>query len=256
MEFQGLKQLRKHVPDLRSPGRCALIGLIAITIIGLETAFFLAADHYWPSWTLDGQVIMITLAFLVIGQFFWRKKQYQERYKKRAYRNAFARYALPGLAMMMAAVAHVAYMPGPAIPVQWWTPGITLIGVYFIIVGIALWARAIWAFGADNLAMLYVYFPEEGRMVQSTIYGLIRHPTYAAVVRIAFGLALLNGNWFAITFALLVPLGLTGWLRLVEEKELIERFGQIYAEYRRKVPAFWPRVGNWGKFMKCLLSGK
>ena len=39
------------------------------------------------------------------------------------------------------------------------------------------------------------------------------------------GLALLNGNANAIAFAILVPLGFIGWTRLVEEKELIERFG-------------------------------
>jgi protein-S-isoprenylcysteine O-methyltransferase Ste14 len=42
-------------------------------------------------------------------------------------------------------------------------------------------------------------------------------------------------------------------VRLVEEKELLERFPQ-YAEYRRKVPAFW----TWqvGKFWRFLVSGR
>lgn len=256
MNFPGLDQLRAHVPDLRSPTRTILIGGIIILIITLETLFFLTADRLWPFWTLDGQVIIVALAFLLISQFFRRKREYQERYQDMAYRNAFGRFVLTGLPMMLGVVAHVTYMPGPAIPVNWWTPGVITLGWCFVVVGAVLWGRAIFIFGADNLAMLYVYFPEEGRMVQSSIYSLIRHPLYAALIHLGIGLALLNGNWFAVTFALFMPLGLTGWLRLVEEKELLERFGEGYTDYRRKVPAFWPRLRDVGKFLRFLITGQ
>jgi protein-S-isoprenylcysteine O-methyltransferase Ste14 len=53
-----------------------------------------------------------------------------------------------------------------------------------------------------------------------------------------------------------MPVGLTLWLRLVEEPELIERFGQGYATYRRNVPAFWPKPRDAGKFLRFLISGR
>jgi protein-S-isoprenylcysteine O-methyltransferase Ste14 len=68
-------------------------------------------------------------------------------------------------------------------------------------------------------------------------------------------LALLNGTWFALTCVLIFMLGLWGWVRLVEEKELLERFGPSYAEYRRRVPAFWPRPRDLGRFFKFLITG-
>ena len=107
----------------------------------------------------------------------------------------------------------------------------------------------------DNLTLLYVYYPEEGRIVDSSIYSILRHPIYASAIRVWMGLALLNGNANSIIFSIFVPLGLAGWIRLVEEKELIERFGQSYADYRKRIPAFWPRLRDLGKFFKFLLTG-
>jgi protein-S-isoprenylcysteine O-methyltransferase Ste14 len=46
------------------------------------------------------------------------------------------------------------------------------------------------------------------------------------------------------------------WLRLVEEPELIERFGQRYATYHRNVPAFWPRLGDARKYLQFLITGR
>lgn len=256
MEFKGLDQLRAHVPDLRSPSRSAIAALIVITVFTLTTAFFVAVDRAWPSWTLAGQVLILALAFVLASQFFRQKKRYLERHGDMAYRNAFARFVLTGLPVVFAAIAHIAYMPGPPIPPGWWTPGQVILGWLLVILGAALWARSVLTFGADNLAMLYVYFPHEGRMVESSIYRVLRHPVYAAIIRLAMGMALLNGNWFAVTFALFMPLGLTGWLTFVEEKELLERFGGSYAEYRQRVPAFWPRLRQIPAFFGFLLTGK
>jgi len=116
--------------------------------------------------------------------------------------------------------------------------------------------RSIVTFGADNLAMLYVYFPQEGHRVDNSIYEVLRHPIYAGVLRLGVGLALLNGNVFAIFFGLLLmPFGLTAWVRLVEEQELLERFGTGYANYRKATPAFWPRLRYLGEFFRFLLKG-
>ena len=130
------------------------------------------------------------------------------------------------------------------------------LGWLMLIVGVMLWVRGISAFGMDNLALLYVYYPEEGRIVDANIYSVLRHPVYAGVLRVIIGLALLNGNANSMAFILFAPLGLFGWIRLVEEKELIERFGGSYLDYRKRVPAFWPRLRDLGKFFGFLLMGK
>lgn len=254
MKFKGMDILSKHVPELNSPGGKARIGLYAIFLFALVTAYFIISDQI-PTWSIDSQIIIIALGFLVLNLFFSRKQIYKEKYKELAYRNAFAHYAMPGLALIMAAIAHAGYMNGPFVPTGWWTIMFLAFGWFMLCIGAILWIRGIFTFGADNLALLYIYYPEESRIIDSDIYGILRHPIYAGVLRVGIGLALLNGNANAIAFAILLPLGFISWIRLVEEKELIERIGQPYLDYRKRTPAFWPHLRDLGKFFKFLFTG-
>lgn len=146
-------------------------------------------------------------------------------------------------------------MNGPFIPPGWWTIVFFALGWLMVCIGAILWIRSISTFGADNIAMLYVYHPDEGKIIDSSIYSILRHPVYAGALRVGIGLALLNGNANAIAFAILLPLGPASWIRLVEEKELIERYGQSYLDYRKRTPAFWPRWRDLGIFFKFLITG-
>ena len=254
MPIPGFDQLQRHMPDLAAPDKRALLGLRFIAIFAAATLFFVWTDRLIPDWQPDGEIIVMTLGFLLLARFFSQKPTYRERYGERAFRNAFMNFSVPGLAIIFASVAHVAYMPGVEIPELWWKGLLRLLGVYFVVVGAGLWIRSVLLFGLDNLTMLYVYFPAEGRMVDASIYGVLRHPIYAAALHVVIGLALLSGNWIALVFAALMPLGLTGWVRLVEEKDLIERFPD-YVNYRRRVPAFWPRPRDINRFFRFLLTG-
>jgi protein-S-isoprenylcysteine O-methyltransferase Ste14 len=158
--------------------------------------------------------------------------------------------------IVFSAAAHTAYMNGPSIPHGWWTDIFVPLGWLMILIGAGLAMRGVFAFGMDNVAMLYVYYPEDGRIVNLNIYSVLRHPVYAGVLRVVIGLGLLNGNANALAFIILLPLLVFGWLRFVEEKELIERFGGAYLDYRARVPAFWPRLRELPTFFRFLLTGK
>jgi protein-S-isoprenylcysteine O-methyltransferase Ste14 len=255
MDFKGMDVLAKHVPELNSTGGKLRIALYAAGWVALVTAYFILTDKI-PGWSIDSQVLVIALGYLVLSQFFSRRQAYKEKYKDLAYRNAFAHYGFPGLALVLSAVAYAGYMDGPFVPRGWWTIIFLVLGWFMLCIGAMIWIRGVFTFGADNLAMLYVYYPEEGQIINSSIYGILRHPVYAGVLRMAIGLALLNGNANALAFAVLMPIGITGWIRLVEEKELIERFGQSYLEYRKRVPALFPKWRNIGAFVKFLVTGE
>jgi protein-S-isoprenylcysteine O-methyltransferase Ste14 len=255
MELKGMEQLEKHVPDLNSPRGSMRVGLYALGWFLLGTFYFIITDHI-PTWSIDSQIIIMALGYLLLSFFFSRKKAYQEKYKELAYRNAWAHFGIPGLVTVLSAAVHTGYMNGPFIPHGWWTNVFVALGWLMIIVGAVLAIRAVSAFGLDNVTMLYVYYPEEGRIVDSSIYGVLRHPLYAGALRVVIGLALLNGNGNSLVFLFFLPILLFGWLRLVEEKELIERFGQSYVDYRKRVPAFWPRLQDLGKFFGFVLTGK
>jgi protein-S-isoprenylcysteine O-methyltransferase Ste14 len=251
----GQENFLAHVPELRSRPRRLIAILLALASFGTATALMLGLDGRWPRWSPLGQVAGVVVGFVVAAQFFWRRKAYRAKYGDMAYRNAGLHFIVPGLPVMFAAIFHTLYLPGERIVPGWAAPITSLGGIVFLAVGAALYVRAYIAFGVDNLAMLYVYFPAEGRMVNSSIYDILRHPAYAGVVRTGLAFGLWRGTWFSILFSLFMPVGLTMWLRLVEEPELIERFGANYADYRRRVPAFWPRWRDVPRFLRFLMTG-
>jgi len=256
VRIPGRDELLTHLPDLRSPARAALLGLLGLTTFTAATLAMIAVDRAWPAWTLAGQFAVIALSALLLAQFFRRKDELLARHGTSAYRRAFVRYVIPAASMIWAAIIHTAYMPGERVARGRIGVAVAVAGIYLLVTAIILFARVVSTFGMDNLAMVYVYTPAGGRLVDSAIYGLIRHPAYSAACRLGLTIGLWRGTWSSIAFGLLIPVGLTIWLRAVEEPDLIRRFGTSYESYRRRVPAFAPRLPDVVGFWKFLLSGK
>jgi protein-S-isoprenylcysteine O-methyltransferase Ste14 len=78
-----------------------------------------------------------------------------------------------------------------------------------------------------------------GQMFSAGLYSYVRHPRYAGMFSAVAGAAFLAGTptlW--IVLGLWLPFALA--VIRMEEKELSERFGPAYNEYRKRVPAFIP----------------
>jgi protein-S-isoprenylcysteine O-methyltransferase Ste14 len=256
MNIKGLDQLRKHVPDFNSPFGVLRILFLPVLLIFLVSTLLTTGGRAGPFWALLIEIVFGGLGFFWIYPFFRFKVDFKARYGPLAYSKAVSRFGYPGVAIIATVVARIGSIPGPGIPHPWWYDILPALGWALIAVSLLLFLRVLQTFGVDNLTMVYVYFPEEGRLVNHQIYNVLRHPAYAGTQRLAIGLALLNGNWFALASALIFVLGLSGWVRLVEERELIERFGPAYVEYRQRVPAFWPRRGDLRGFFTFLVAGR
>ncbi len=78
-------------------------------------------------------------------------------------------------------------------------------------------------------------------LLDQGIYARVRHPRYVAVLLSVFAVALFT-NYLAVYFlcplACLTLYGIT----LMEERELVERFGPAYQQYQQQVPRFVPRM--------------
>jgi protein-S-isoprenylcysteine O-methyltransferase Ste14 len=78
-----------------------------------------------------------------------------------------------------------------------------------------------------------------GEIFTGGLYAHVRHPRYTGMFCAVAGAALLAG-----TLRLSVLIALWWILALIvihlEERELTERFGPAYTEYRKRVPAFLP----------------
>ncbi len=83
-----------------------------------------------------------------------------------------------------------------------------------------------------------------GQLHMTGLYGYVRHPSYAGMMGAMLGVCLLAGTMLmwglaAVWFVLMRT------MIFFEERELAVRFGDAYADYRRRVPAllpfrFWP----------------
>lgn len=79
----------------------------------------------------------------------------------------------------------------------------------------------------------------EGRLLQDGIYRVVRHPRYlSAGIGIVASSLLINYAGLYMLILLSAPLGYL--MILLEERELIDRFGEEYRKYQREVPRFIP----------------
>lgn len=80
------------------------------------------------------------------------------------------------------------------------------------------------------------------RLVISGAYHYVRNPMYVAIVAAVWGQGLFFGNAQVLRYGLYLWIGFFAFVLLYEEPVLIRRFGQTYAEYRRGVPRWIPRL--------------
>ena len=84
--------------------------------------------------------------------------------------------------------------------------------------------------------------PSRGRtLITSGILSTVRHPRYLMFTLIAIGNVLITG-YPLVALSLVVTIALLALTVWLEERELTAYFGDSYVEYKRKVPAFIPRL--------------
>ncbi len=87
--------------------------------------------------------------------------------------------------------------------------------------------------------------PEVTRLVESRVFmsgpfSVIRHPTYASHTIMFAGVFLISGVLALAVITLLDIIIINAFVIPLEDRELIERFGDEYREYKDHVPAFFP----------------
>jgi protein-S-isoprenylcysteine O-methyltransferase Ste14 len=126
------------------------------------------------------------------------------------------------------------------------------LGTHWSLVGLSLLMYAVlaWlgvAYGRMNHLTIAMRLgvPELSRhahqvLVRDGVYGIIRHPVYA--IAITWGAAyVLFVNYAGVYLLFLLACPVFYILTFVEERELIDRFGDEYRRYQREVPRLVPR---------------
>lgn len=82
---------------------------------------------------------------------------------------------------------------------------------------------------------------ERSNLITSSLFSITRHPTYLAHTSLWLGFFLLTG-FISLGLLAIIDLLLSYFIIIpLEERELVQRFGQEYMDYEKKVPKFFPR---------------
>lgn len=114
------------------------------------------------------------------------------------------------------------------------------VGLLLALPGAALWLWAGWVLVLEGQGTPLPLDPPR-RLVSTGPYRFLRNPMHLGLLAFLSGEALLFRS--PVLLALVAALGAAAFSygRWREERELAERFGPAYEQYRRTVPAWVPR---------------
>jgi protein-S-isoprenylcysteine O-methyltransferase Ste14 len=82
------------------------------------------------------------------------------------------------------------------------------------------------------------------KLVVKRPYTYCRNPMTLGTTAFYLGIAIWTGSLSALLLALIYPVGILIYIKLIEERELEQRFGHEYLEYKRQTPFLIPRFRN------------
>jgi protein-S-isoprenylcysteine O-methyltransferase Ste14 len=116
-----------------------------------------------------------------------------------------------------------------------------MVGVLFVIVG---WLFANWTVKVQFSLGRGTPIPlmATQRLIIQEPYTYCRNPMTLGTAIFYLGVAIWLGSISAVGLGLVYPVGILIYIKLIEEKELEERFGSEYLEYKMRTPFLIPRL--------------
>lgn len=103
-----------------------------------------------------------------------------------------------------------------------------IIGIGLVVFGIYL------NYSAKRKSRLFDMVTEN-KLITTGVYGIVRNPVYSAVLLVCTGAIFIVNNVVLFIVPIICWIYITVFLILTEEKWLVERYGQEYEEYCKKV---------------------
>lgn len=126
-----------------------------------------------------------------------------------------------------AAASGPYWHPTPAVELAWWGLG---------------WASFVAGAALRLWATLYIGGRKGRDIATEGPYSLCRHPLYLGSFLLALSIGLFIGSLTFTVGLILASLVFYSVTVPAEERRLLERHGAVYADFRRRVPAFFPRL--------------
>jgi protein-S-isoprenylcysteine O-methyltransferase Ste14 len=192
------------------------------------------AVRYWVAVLILVSVPPTVLYWLVIHPFFgfWRRRG-----------KAFTFSVVS--AGFLATVTVLFLVREPLLAIRGpWVPGLAVAGGALYLLAISLERQTRRKLRWKVLVGVPEIDPESAGpgLLTDGIYARTRHPRYLTFMIALFGFALMT-NYLAVWVLAFLVVPAMWWIVFWEERELVERFGDEYREYCRRVPRFLPRFG-------------
>jgi protein-S-isoprenylcysteine O-methyltransferase Ste14 len=287
MGLKGFEKLKKKIPKYRG-WRAAGLGLLLLLAFVTAFTLMVLVDSLARIFPLVSILVLSEPILPILGVLFceliafrllWGVWHNRDRYLAELGDLAYQKIVpqgFIGVTWVLAICIHI-YVPIDALPAG--TPGnpittilsrslLSLLGmpvgfdlalriigsVICIIMGMLTIRSALWTFGMDYMALVYLYYPSESQLQQHEIYSVIRHPTYFGVLLFAMGGLWLRFSVYSLLLFFLFVGGLLAHITFVEEKELRERFGKSFIEYQQGVPALRIRLRDLPVYFRFLIK--
>jgi protein-S-isoprenylcysteine O-methyltransferase Ste14 len=228
-----------------------------------------------PFFPIFGSLIILSIGFTLIHSFWRLRDKYLSVYGELAYQKAF-KLVVTSIPMIISVVIH-SFFPSDFLVLfrdsqnlNWFlaypfldfflnssmiTLAIRLIFfLLFVSNMMVLMSKILKVFGIDYMGLVYVYYPKESTLQNHEIYSILRHPTYHCLMLLSIAGVFLRFSIYSIIYYVIFMIGINIHIKFVEEKELIERFGEGYIKYKEEVPAFFVRVKDLKKYFSIIFK--
>jgi len=283
--MKGIEKLRSKLPDYQ--GRKIRIFLtIAFIIFVISIMFQLFADSLprifrnieflqiiAPLTPIIGPLIIISIGFSVVRKFWRIRDKYLSKFEEKAYQKAF-KLVVIGIPMLFSVIIHSFFSTDLIVPYRIDDPLSRYLGIpisellldfpfyilyiriflsfFFVGLGLLVINRALKFFGIDYMSLVYIFYPEESTVQNHEIYSILRHPTYHGLVLISIGSIFFRFSIYSVIYFVIFLVGINIHIKCVEEKELIQRFGDEYKKYREAVPSIFVKLKDLKKYFYTL----
>jgi protein-S-isoprenylcysteine O-methyltransferase Ste14 len=192
------------------------------------------------AWLNFGVLIIASMVFAVLYVLSVRPAHLERKIGERAYKRCGQYRMMAMIPMTLASLNYVAYhwypLPIDPLPARFPWPYAVSVALSALI-GIPALAVMLWGVrdaGEEALT------PDKSHTMYGGIYEKIRHPQALGEAPLWLVLALLINSPFLAVFSLLY-LPVWYWWSVEEEKDLLLRYGQAYADYRARTGMFFPK---------------
>jgi protein-S-isoprenylcysteine O-methyltransferase Ste14 len=185
-------------------------------------------------------LVMSSIAFSVLYRLSVRPAHLEQKIGQEAYRRCGQYRLLSSILMTLAMANFVLYrwypLPIDPLPARFgWPYGVNVLVV--VLTGVpAMWIFIRGMHDAGRETMV----PDKSHTMYGGIYDKIRHPQALGEAPMWLAVALLLNLPLMAVFSLLY-LGVWYWWCVEEEKDLLLRYGEPYADYRARTGMFFPR---------------